>query len=210
LKKGVIIFFLFWSYFISDAQKFSIGADVNNILYIGLDNPLTIAVENQSCKSIIVKSDNGVITGSSGKYMYRPGKIGKADIILYKKINGQIKELGRNSFRVKSIPDPVPKVGPSSGGYINMVVLRNQHYIRADYECCEGRAIIDSFTVCIVRGDSCLYKEIKNVGGKFSDEIINALSGIKKDDTVIFKKIFAKGPDYISIPLTPILFVITD
>ena len=211
MKKAVIILFTFFWYFISSAQKFSISADVNNVFYVGFDNPLTIAVENYSCKSIIVKTDNGTVTGNSGKYTFYSNKIGKADIILYRKINGKIKEIGRNSFRVKSIPDAIAKVGPSSGGYINKVVLSNQQYIRAE-ECCgfEGRPRIDSFTVCIVRGDTCLYNEIKNIGGKFSEEIISALSGIKKDDTVIFKRIFTKGPDGISIPLAPIIFFITD
>ncbi|MGH2565356.1 MAG: GldM family protein, partial [Ginsengibacter sp.] len=103
-------------------------------------------------------------------------------------------------------------VGPSSEGSISGQILKHQQYIRADYECCgfDARAAIDSFTICIVRGDTCFYNEIKNIGNKFNDEIINALSNIKKDDTIIFKKIFAKGPDDKSIPLKPIIFFITD
>ncbi len=193
-------------------QTVSISADENNILYAGLDNPLTIAAENTSNKNIIVKTDNGNITGSGGKYIFHSNNIGRADIIIFKKIKGQVKEIGRGSFRVTSIPAPVPKVGQSSGGYIKGEILTHQQYIRADYECCgfDAKAPIDSFTICIVRADTCLYKEIKNIGSKFSDEIINALAGIKKDDTVIFKKIFARGPDNKTIPLNPIIFFITD
>jgi GldM C-terminal domain len=210
MKKEAIIFLLFFAYFISNAQKFSIAGDKNNTLYLGLDNPLSIAVENYSCKSIIVKTDNGTISSASGKYIFHSTKIGKAEIILYRKTNGRTKEIGRSTFRVKSIPDPIAKVGPTSGGYINKVILRNQQYMRADYEYCNCRATIDSFIVCIVRGDTCLYNEIKNIGGKFSNEVISALSIIKKDDAVIFKKIFAEGLNDISISLAPILFVITD
>jgi len=200
-----------FGYLISNAQRFSISPDAQNIFYVGFDNPLTITVENYPSKSIIVKTNYGTITGNSGKYIFHSDKIGKADIILYKKLDGKIKEIGRGSFRVKSIPDPIPKVGPSSGGNIDKAILRNQLYIRAEF-CCgfEGSFSIDSFTLCIVRGDSCLYKEVKNIGAKFSDEIINALRVIKKDDTVIFKKIFGKNFDSPSIQLTPILFFITE
>jgi hypothetical protein len=212
MKTAIILFLLFFKYFISDAQRFSISADQNNVLYVGLDNPLTIAVENFPSEAIIVKADNGTITGNRGRYMFIATKIGKANIIIYKKIRGQIKEIGRNVFRVKPIPAPMPYVGPSSGGYISSNILKQQQYIRAAYECCgfDARASIDSFTICILRGDSCFYKEIKNIGSKFNDEIINELSLIKKDDTVIFKKIFAKGLENESIPLIPILFFITD
>jgi hypothetical protein len=212
MKIGIVAFFLFLYCCASDAQTVSISADANNILYAGLDNPLTIAVENTSNKTIIVETDNGTITGNGDKYMFHSNNIGRADIIIYKKIKGQIKEIGRGSFRVIPIPDPIPKVGPSSGGYIKGEILRHQQYIRADYECCgfDARAPIDSFTICIVRADICLYEEIKNIGNKFNDKIMNALSGIKEDDTVIFKKIFARGPDNKTIPLKPIIFFITD
>ena len=212
MKISIVTFSLFFYCFASYAQTISIGADRNNILYAGLDNPLTIAVENTSNKIIIVKTDNGTISGNGGKYIFHSKVTGKADIIIYKKIKGKAKEIGRGYFRVKSIPAPVPKVGPSSGGYIKGEILKHQQYIRADYECCgfDARAPIDSFTICIVRADTCFYKEIKNIGNKFNDEITNALAGIKKDDTVIFKKIFARDPDNKSIPLTPIFFFITD
>jgi hypothetical protein len=212
MKIGTVAFFLFLYSYTSNAQTVSISADANNILYAGLYNPLTIAIENTPNKGLIVKTDNGTITGNGGKYMFQSNNIGRADIIIYKKIKEQVKEIARGSFRVVPIPDPVPKVGPSSGGYIKGEIFRHQQYIRAEYECCgfDAKAPIDSFTICIVRGDSCLYREIKNVGNKFNDEIMNALARIKKDDTVIFKKIFARGPDNKTIPLKPIIFFITD
>ena len=212
MKKSILFLFFLGFCFITKAQVFAIAADANNIFYSGLDNPVTIAVEKYSHKSIIVTTDNGKITGSDGKYIFFTAKTGRADIILSVKINGRLKEVGRSSFRVKPIPDPIPKVGPSAGGFINKVVLRNQQFLRADYECCgfEAHAMIDSFTVCITRGDTCLYNEIKNTGGKFNEKVMYALSEIKKNDTVVFKEIFAKGPEGTQRVLTPILLFVTD
>ena len=194
------------------SQKFSVSPDKNNVFYIGVDNPITIAVENTSCKSLIVKSTNGEIEGKSGTYVLCSSKVGRADIIIYKKVAGHLKEIGRSYFRVKSLPDPVAKIGPSSGGNISKVILQNQEFIRAELEGFDFQLMsrVDSFTICIIRGDTCLYKEIKNIGGKLNAQVKNALSGIKNNDTVIFKKIFASGPDGVSKGLAPILLFITD
>ncbi len=53
-------------------QKTAIAADKSNVLYLEMDNPITIAVENTSCKELIVKSDNGTIKGQNGSYDWIP------------------------------------------------------------------------------------------------------------------------------------------
>ena len=204
----IIAFFVFYS---ASAQKFSISADKNNVLWIGVDNPLTIAVENYPSNQIVVKADKGEIIGGYGnKYIYRGSEPDGISIILYKKSN--LKEIGRWSFRLKHIPDPVPKVGPSGGGDIQRIVLINQQYIRADIENFDFNAMfgIDSFTLNVIRTDTCFFKEIINIGSKFGNAVSEALSSIKKNDIVIFKKIYAKGPDGRSRLLSPLVFTIIE
>jgi len=209
MRYSLIFFLLLISSLVSRAQFFSIAAYQNNILYIGLDNAITIAVEKISVSNLIVKTDNGQITGSNGLYTYRAERVGKAEIILYGKNK---KEIGRSSFRVKYIPDPVPMIGPSGGGKIKRAVLAAQQYIRAEYQCCgfDAKALIDSLTVCIIRGDTCLYNQFVNIGNKLSNELSSAFSSLKDGDTVIFKKIFAKLADGTSKPLTPFMLFIEE
>ena len=177
------------------AQKISVANERMNIFYKGIDNPVSFAVEGVSNKSLIVKAKNGIIRNEYGYDTFRPDSIGKAEIIIYKRVQGKLKEIGRSAFRVKAIPDPIAKVGPSAGGRIETVVLKAQQFIRADIENfdIDVRIPIDSFTICITRGDSCFYKELHNSSGKFSDDVIEALSEIKNGDTVIFKNIFTKN-----------------
>lgn len=193
-------------------QRFSIAADKMNVLYADIDNPLTIAVENIPSNSIIVRTDNGTISGSQGSYVFRSSQIGKADITLYKKVNGKLKQIGKSSFRVKLLPDPIAKVGPSSGGKIQKIILKSQQYIRADYAGIDIdiNIPIDSFTVTIIRGDTCTSKELKNYTNKFSQELIDALAEIKQSDIVIFKDIYSKRYNGESRVLDPIFFFIRD
>src|SRR5687768_6948134 len=92
------------------SQKVTVSPDMNNIVLLGVDNPLTIVAEKYPCKGLVIKSDNGEITGSSCEYLFRPNKIGKADIIIYVRKSGRLIEIGRNSFRVKNFPNPTAKV----------------------------------------------------------------------------------------------------
>ena len=188
------------------------SADANNILFLGVSNPLSIAIENIPAKDVVVKVVNGSITGENGKYLFRGESEGRAEIILFKKQKEKIVEIARSAFRVKRIPDPVPKIGPSGGGIIEKVVLAAQQYLRADYDYWgfDAKAKVDSFTVSIIRGDSCLYREFKNVSAKISPEISGAFQNLHDGDTVIFKNIYAQGPDGKSVMLIPFMLFIKE
>ncbi len=210
MKLVNVFIFLFLIFKESSAQRFSIAPDKMNVFYVDIDNPLTIAVENYSAKLIVVKTDNGIISGKGNNYIYHSAKIGRADIILYIKVKGKLKEIGRSSFRVKSIPYPVAKVGPSAGGRILGLILKSQQYIRADYNEVDMDVEIDSFTVNIIPSDTCYFKQIKNYTNKFSQELNDGLKGIKKDYVVIFREIAAKNYKGEPIELDPIYFIIRD
>jgi hypothetical protein len=193
------------------SQHIAVAAERMNELYIGIDNPLSIVAENYPCHSIIVKTDNGKISGNSCDYVYSGGTVGRADIILYIKQKKRLKEIGRLTFRVKYLPDPIPRVGPSAGGNMRKDILWAQQYIRSGSESFDFdvRYPIDSFTVCITRGDTCVYNEIKNTGAVFNKAVTSAFGEIKVGDTLIFKNIWARAPDGRKRLLNPVVFYIT-
>lgn len=69
-------------------QRISITNESNSFLYLEIDNTLTIAVENYSCKLLHVKIDNGEIRGEEGYYTVRPKVVGTATITILTKQNG--------------------------------------------------------------------------------------------------------------------------
>ena len=198
--------------FCSFGQRFSVAPDKMNILYQDVDNPLTITVENCPCNQMVVKTDNGKITGENCSYYFYTDSGWKANIIIYRKVNQKLVRIGQSIFRVKPIPYPAPKVGPSAGGRIKAVVLKNQQFIRTDFDGFDIASFnsIDSFTVSIIRGDTCFYAQINNYTSAFSKELINALSEIKEGDTVIFKNIIARRHNGKSVKLEPLIFFVTD
>jgi len=211
MKKVVFIFALAISYYQVSSQNFAIGLDRMNVFYIGVDNPLTIAVEGYSLKDIIVKVDNGKVSKSYGSYIYSAGTPGKATITLYAKVNGKVKKIGSNDFRVKYFPLPIFKIG-SGREKVSKVELANQLYVRAELEGfdIDVRYHIDSFTVCIVSSDTCKFTTRLNIGNKLSDEIRNDFQQLKQNDIVIFKNIYFRWPDGEQGTLIPRMITISN
>ncbi len=91
-----------------------------NVLYIGVDNPVNIAVSNHSPSEVRATIDNGSLTkNQDGTYTAKPKEIGNAIISLYIKD----KLINQYEFRVKRVPDPVAYVAGQKGGEISLEKL---------------------------------------------------------------------------------------
>jgi gliding motility-associated protein GldM len=104
--------------------------DKMNVFYIGVDNPVTISSGTGWDKTRVSMTSGSLSpAGGAGKFTVKVSAIGKTTI----NVNAD----GKNSsyeFRIKRIPDPILKVGPSSGGRMQSVIFKNQQFCRADLE----------------------------------------------------------------------------
>ncbi len=101
--------------------------DKMNVFYIGVDNPITIGSSTGWDKTNVTMS-GGSISGSGSNRIVRVSSPGAASITVT--ADGKP---SRFDFRVKTIPDPVFKVG---SGKIRMsaVEFKGQQFCRADLE----------------------------------------------------------------------------
>jgi gliding motility-associated protein GldM len=104
--------------------------DKMNVFYIGVPNPVTVSSGTGWDKTKVSMS-GGTLTpaGGPGKYTVNVSAPGKASIT----VNADGKA-STYEFRVKRIPDPVFAVGPSKGGRVQSVMIKNQQFCRADLE----------------------------------------------------------------------------
>lgn len=209
MKSILFIFSSICCFHISQGQQFTVSADKMNELYIGVDNPISVTIENLPTQSIILKTNNGKITGSNGHYIYSGGTVGPANIVVYKKVNGNIKLLGLWPFRVKHLPLPVFKIG-SGKNKMPATEIASQEYVRAALENIDidMRYTIDSFTVCIISSDTCKFTVKKNYGNKISAEIKNEFLLLHQNDIVVFKDIFIKQPDGTEDAIAPVMITV--
>jgi hypothetical protein len=93
------------------AQNFAVGLNKMIVFYLGIDNPVTIAVENCPCNQVVVKTTNGTLSGKGCNFILRVKERGASEIMVYKKNGNRLKEIGVYGARVKEIPLPTFKIG---------------------------------------------------------------------------------------------------
>lgn len=91
---------------INDEAPAAIALDKMNVLYTGVDNPITAAAPGVAPEDLVltVTDGNASITGKNGKYNIRVTTPGQVTIGVMKK--GSSKIISQSSFRVKRLPDP--------------------------------------------------------------------------------------------------------
>ena len=84
-----------------------VSADNMNIFYIGVDNPVSVAVPGVLSEKLKVTISEGSITGSNGKYTVNVSKPGDTEIAIYVETKpGVYEKEGTKKFRIKRIPSP--------------------------------------------------------------------------------------------------------
>jgi hypothetical protein len=180
-------------------QIVGVAVEKMNVLYKGIYNPLTISVESHSCKEIVVKTSNGVITGSNGKYNFMPkdsaGKSSETYLYVGIKSGSTVKWIDTLKFRVKRIPDPVPMIANISGGYISKAVLIAAACIiptlqNFDFDL---SFVITSYTMTMnVKGDLI---EKNAVGNKLTADMFAMINAAATGTKIYFENIKAICPD---------------
>ena len=164
--------------------------DKMNVFYIGVPNPVTIS-SGSGWDKTSVSMTGGTISGSNSNRTVQVSTPGTA------KIN--VTADGKTSsfdFRIKRIPDPVIKVGPSGGGRMQAVVFRNQSFVRADLENFdfEAKYNVTGATVYFsIPGDRNV-KQVNLTSGSMAPAA-QYMSLLVPGSTVTFDNISVVGPD---------------
>lgn len=211
----------------SQCQHAVISATKMNVLYIGLDNPVSFAVENTKCSELTLVVQNGSAkrTGEC-EYDVVVTKPGTSIIFIIKGTD----TLYKSPYRVKNIPNPV--VDGHDASYLLLDSLRAHTGLLAtmrnfDFD---GWFSILGFDITVMRNkkmggknkiycSECFrkienesYETIfseKNEGAKFNDLLkVFIQNKLMPGDKVFIENIKATGPDNLVRLLSPIIFTV--
>ncbi len=186
------------------ANKTAVVSPVNmNILYLEVDNPLQISVPGFSAGEITASISNGSVFAkkkSSGEYIARPKKKGKASVSLFAKIDGKKTKMGSVEFRVKEVPPPKAKVqlAKQVGGtiIIEKMQLVNAGGVLAelkDFDFKGVRYIITSYRLTGMYKGEQMKEDVK--GPAFSEKMKTIIKNTKSGNTITISNIRAKRID---------------
>ncbi|WP_104384543.1 gliding motility protein GldM [Sphingobacterium sp. HMA12] len=184
-----------------------VSPDKMNVLYIGVNNPISVSAPGTPTDKVRVSMSGGSISSAGGgKYNVRVSSPGTAHISVSAEVApGKTQTLSSTEFRVKRIPDPIAKFAGKTGGSMATVALKAQNALFAKLDNFDFDATfkVTKFTMIIAkpRADAIV---LSTSGGQLSSSMSSALNGIVPGTRVIFDNIVAVGPDGTSRQLNAV------
>ena len=169
----------------------AVSADKMNVLYIGVDNPLTITAGVGSEKVSATFTGGSISRVGGPKWVAKPTTPGeqKVNVIIDGKATPVL-------FRVKKLPDPFAYCGGSRGGRIAAATLKAQGGIIARLDSdFEAPFKVLSYTVGAVGGKISLYQQQPNQGNRWSGAAAQLIESCGPGTAVFFDNIKVQGPD---------------
>jgi GldM C-terminal domain len=165
-------------------QKAVVALEKMNVLYMGVNNPVSVAVEDIDDSKLKVSIDNGsIVKNTDGGFTVNTAKTGLA-IVTIEWQGGKAEK----KFRVKPLPDPVAVVGNygrdecKAETDINLGLIVS--FVNFDFDC---RANVAGFKLTRIskNGES---KKV-NVVGAFNQDCADLIKNKKIGDTFIYSDI---------------------
>jgi gliding motility-associated protein GldM len=181
----------------------AVSADKMNVLYIGVENPLTITAGVGSEK-VTASFTGGSITKVSGsKYIAKPTNPGEHTIT----VRAENKSTPVK-FRVKYLPKPATFVGASRGGSVSASTFKAQGGLIARLEDSEFEAPyrVVSYRLGASGGAFPVYQEAANEGNRWSGSAASIVSKATPGTSIYFDQIRVIGPDGRNVEVPPMVF----
>jgi len=183
----------------------AVQLDNMNVLFIGVDNPVTISGSGSVDQiKASISGGGGVLNGSGAHRSIRVSQ--ETDDCFISVVTPDGKTT-RMQFRVRSIPDPAPLVGTFKSGNIPTAVIKSQVGVRAIVENFYYKT---QFNVVSYRmtADGPGFEdivEVNNTGAEWN-EAKGIIAKCKPGCYVTIEDIYAVGPDGRRRRLTPLIF----
>ncbi len=173
-----------------------------NVLYYGVNNPVSIGVTGANMKDIEATIDKGTISGENGNYIVRVKKLGKATIT----VKANNKTVTKKIFRVKTISDPVATVN----NHWNKNELTKKELLEAkgisvlfvNFDFDLMFKVVGFNITASYNGKTVDAKRVNE--GSFSNAQIDIIKNAPPGTKIYIEEIKAKGPDGVIRNLRPI------
>ncbi len=179
-------------YVVAAPTGLTVSADAVKVLYVGLDNPISISGgSGTNASNLKVSISQGTITGSNGRYIAHVTTPGTATITV-----NDGKKTTSFDFRVKTVPTPTAMVGNSRGGRMRVNDFKAQSGVRAELEnfVFEGvKFTVTSYTITFAGAG---YPEFmyKAVSGNSFAPARSLIERAQPGSTITIDEIRAVGP----------------
>jgi len=179
-------------YTVGQPSGVAVSADKMNVLYIGVDNPLTITAGVGSEKVNATFSGGTISRVRGAAWIAKPAKPGEHNINVI--IDGKTTPV---KYRVKYLPDPAAFVSNKRGGPIPAGDLKAQggmiaRLLDSDFEAAFK---VVSYNVGAIGGKYPVYQTSPNNGNRWSGGAATIINNATPGTSIFFDNIKVVGPD---------------
>lgn len=194
----------------------TISATLMNVLYAGIENPISISVPGVPMNAINATMTNGNLTRKGDLWVAHPNKVGaEAEISVSANLEGHSQSVGSMKFRVRKLPDPTVylPVADASGNTVHYKGspkrISKQQLMNAQGL---GAAIDDEIlnvAYTVVSFSTVFFDSMGNAipensdGSHFSNRQKEQFKRLKPGKSFFISNVKAKGPDGITRDISP-------
>lgn len=184
-----------------------VSADKMNVMYRGMENPITIAVAEQPSSALYVTATNArIFPLGQGRYIVTPGPENTVGIsVIVKNKDNSVLSRSETFFRVLPVPVPSPYFAGKNSGTISKAEIQANPVLSIKLEnfLFENYAyFISGFTISYPVGKSMQRDQVN--GDRMNNSLIEKILTLKSGTKLYLDEIKATGPDGNIITLQPI------
>ena len=179
-------------YTVGQPSGVAVSADKMNVLYIGVDNPLTITA-GVGAEKVNATFSGGTIQRVQGaKWVAKPKTPGEHNVNVV--VDGKSTPV---RYRVKYLPNPAAFVGGKRGGPMGASDLKAMGGVIARLEDSDFEAAfkVVSYSVGAVGGKYPTYQSATNDGNRWNGGAANIINNATPGTSIFFDNIKVVGPD---------------
>ena len=198
----------------------TVSATMMNVLYAGIDNPMSISVPGVPMNAVNATMTNGTLTRKGDTWIARPAKVGEnVTMTVTATIDGRPQTVATSTFRVRKLPDPVAFISYTGSNGVKERYKGGKPISKTLLTSAPGiDAAIDDDMLNIdfqVLGfETVFFDQMGNAipevsqGPNFSQRQKDQFKRLSRGKRFYISRIRAKGPDGIERVLSPVEVIV--
>lgn len=199
----------------------TVSATMMNVLYAGIDNPISISVPGVAMNGVSATMTNGSLTRNGDHWVAHPSKVGEEAVVTVNAdMDGRQMTVASTKFRVRKLPDPTPYIAykdangntshyKGGGRGLSKTFLLNAPGIEAaiDDDLLNIQFKVLSFETVFFDSMGNAIPEVSQ-GSQFSQRQKDSFRRLSRGKRFYISRVKAVGPDGITRDLAPIEVIV--
>lgn len=198
----------------------TVSATMMNVLYAGINNPISISVPGVAQNAVSATMTNGSLTRSGDHWNAHPTRVGAECVItVTATLEGRSQTVSTSTFRVRKLPDPTAYIAYKDSKGNENHYKGSKPFAKSLLLAADGLdAAIDDDLLnvhySVVNFETIVFDSMgnampeKSAGSRFSERQKTSFRRLSRGKRFYITRIRAKGPDGIVRDLSPMEVIV--